>query len=512
MHSNRIEATHRRTHRSVSIALAAAVLLAQFAPSVASAAAAETPAPMPTKQYEATFPPPPYGGKLPSLAAVNIRDGELERVLGGLRRPRAFEFLSADEVIITEIGGRLLRHRLGSGRVVEITGLPTIATGHDQTGLLDVEVHPQFSSNRRIYFSYSAPDAASGRYYLTAVATATLGDDRLEGLEVIVEAGPHGWSPSNFGGALEFDAAGFLYVTIGDRSESDLAQDGRYLQGKVLRLHADGSVPADNPFRGDDAIDDRIFAFGVRNPQGLHFDAASGHLFESEHGPLGGDEVNLIEAGGNYGWPIVTYGLNYTTKPIGIGTHAPGMRQPVYYYLPSIATSPLTVYRGTMFPEWEGDLLVGALRGQHVSWIDLDGTRVRAQTPILGELRARIRDLKVSADGALFVLAETGDLYRLARRAQAEPDQVLGNDVLYAVICSGCHDTGAHGAPDPSKPEQWTAIRAQSVETVHRHVIEGKGAMPPRGLCVTCPDEQLKAITDYMLERSAGDDDGKPAH
>ena len=231
---------------------------------------------------------PPYKGDLPSLASLNIRDAHLEEVLTGLTKPWAMEFLSDDELIITEIGGKLYRYGLKAKKLTEISGLPKIATDQLQTGLLDVEIHPEFGSNRRIYFSYVVSDEKTGKYYLTAVAAATLEDNQLSGLREILRAGPYGWSPSNFGGALEFDTDGYLYVSIGDRSEHELAQQGDRLEGKILRLHDDGRVPSDNPFVGDDAVDDRIYALGVRNPQGLHFDDKTGYLFESDHGPMGG--------------------------------------------------------------------------------------------------------------------------------------------------------------------------------------------------------------------------------
>lgn len=448
--------------------------------------------------------PPAFAGDLPSLAAINIRDARIETVLSGLDRPWAFEFIAEDEVLVTEIAGRMLRYRFGADVSIAMDGLPMIATTHPQQGLLDVALHPQFDENRRIYFTYTKADPLAPAYTLTALATARLGEDRLQDLAVLLEAGPYSWSPSNFGGALAFDDRGFLYVSIGDRGEHETAQRGERLQGKILRLNDDGSVPADNPFVDDLAVDDRIYALGVRNAQGLDFDARSGLLFEAEHGPLGGDEINIIRAGANYGWPVITYGKNYTTADIGIGSHAPGMEQPIYYYLPSEAISPLLVYRGNMFPEWDGDLLVGALRGQHVSRVDLDGEVVRSVYPILGELKARIRDLKVGTDGALFVLTEPGNLHRLYRVPVEAPDSSgeIGSAELYELVCAGCHATGAYGAPNPDLAGAMDAVRARPRELAYRRTIEGYAQMPARGLCDLCDDDHLRGIVDYMLDPS----------
>lgn len=447
---------------------------------------------------------PAPGEAIPSLAALNIRDARLEVVIEGLDRPWAFEFIGDDEVLITEIGGRLLRYRFGDPAPREVVGLPAIATSNELLGLLDVALHPHFASNRRIYISYSQADPHAEQYTLTAVASAVLDGETLADLKVILEAGPYSWSYSNSGGALAFDADGHLYVSIGDRSEQDLAQRGDRLQGKILRLHDDGQVPADNPFVGSAQIDDRIYALGVRNPQGLDFDPATGRLFEAEHGPMGGDEVNLIEAGANYGWPMVSYGMSYRMERIGVGTHAADMRQPLFYYLPSEAISPLLVYRGAMFPEWDGDLLLGALKGQHVSRLDLDGETVRSEYPILGELQARIRDLKAGADGSLFVLTQSGVLYRVYRdgRPDVEVPALASPAMVYDMVCAGCHAGGAYGAPVPEQPAQWARILAQPIAQTQRHVREGLGAMPERGLCHLCTDEQLSAVVELMLDRA----------
>ncbi len=472
---------------------------------VADTPAAETPA-TPEKKPVGRGTPLPYHGDLPTLAALNIRNARLEKVLQGLDRPWAFEFVNDQEILLTELPGRISRYRLDSGELTEITGLPDIATSRVQTGLLDIEIHPAYTDNGRIYFSYAVSDGNENPFFLTEVATAIISGNALTDLQVIVRAEPFGWSPSNFGGALEFDQQGYLYISIGDRSNGNDAQMGNLLQGKILRLHDDGSVPDDNPFINAPDVDDRIYALGVRNPQGLHFDVASGLLFESEHGPMGGDEVNIIRAGANYGWPLITYGKDYTSAGIGSGTHRQDMAQPVFYYLPSAAISPITVYRGEMFAEWTGDLLLGALRGQHVSKLDWDDGVVRSEYPVLSELDARIRDIKVAADGSIFILTQPGDLYRLYR----DPDDVIAvadnTDKFYKGVCAACHDAGVGGAPRIGVPDDWAQIIQQPVETIYLHALEGYGSMPERGLCYFCTDEKIRLLVDYMLEQSAGDD------
>jgi glucose/arabinose dehydrogenase len=445
--------------------------------------------------------PPAYEGALDSLAAINIRNVELQTLREDLAEPWAFEFLGPDEVLVSETRGRLLRVPLAADRpVIEISGLPPIAIAQQQTGLLDVALHPQFELNHRIYFSYAEADAATGRYYRTQVATARLVGNALEDLRPLLADAPFGWSPSNFGGALEFDGQGRLLITIGDRSEEVLAQRGDRLEGKILRLSDDGAVPPDNPFVGDPEIDDRIIALGVRNAQGLVRDPETDAVYFAEHGPLGGDEVNRLTPGANYGWPTISYGLAFSTAAVAEGTHAPGMIQPLFYYLPSEAISPLAIYRGAMFPEWRGDLLVGALKGRHVSRLDLDGEVVRSEYPILGEIEARIRDLKIGPDGALHVLTEDGRLLRLVRtEADAPATRSPDGERVYRLVCAGCHDSGAADAPRLDDACAWQTIAAKGWDEVWRNTRDGINAMPERGLCHVCTDAHLEAAARYLL-------------
>jgi len=470
----------------------------------------------------------------PSVAALNIRDARLQLLADGLEHAWAFEFIDSDTVVVTEIHGRMSLLDLTSGQLERVDGLPEIATSKVQTGLLDVLLHPHFADNRRLYFSYVAADD-SGGYFTTVVATAILQGHALTQLKEVVALQPYGWSPSNFGGALAFDSNGFLYVSVGDRSEQMIAQNGLSLAGKILRLHDDGSLPADNPFVADDSVDSRIYALGVRNPQGLHFDSESGLLIESEHGPMGGDEINLITAGSNYGWPLITYGQNYTMEGIGlspqqadnditrlhflmhpeaqlgVGEAMTGMQQPLYYYLPSRATSPLLMYRGDMFPEWDGDLLVGMLRGQHISKLDysIASNRIRSEHAMLGELKDRIRDIKVAADGSVFVLTQSKGLWRLYREHEAGSNAAVDTSnpgqIVYRNVCAGCHDAGVAGAPGIADGSAWLPILEQDIASTYAHTLNGYGNMPARGLCNLCSDEQVIAAVDYMLQQVDAD-------
>lgn len=449
--------------------------------------------------------PPDYDGNLPSLSALNLRTATLNRLGVDLEEPWAFEFLSDNEILVTERNGRLLRVVLDEpARVSQISGLPEITTRHEQTGLLDVALHPGFARNRRIYFSYVSADEASGNYYLTAVATAILDGDRLENLQTVIEAGPHGWSPSNFGGALEFLADGTLLISVGDRSEEVLAQRGDRLQGKILRLTDAGGIPDDNPFIDDPEVDDRIWALGLRNVQGLARDPVSGRVYATSHGPLGGDEVNRIRPGLNYGWPTVTYGRKYSTARMGEGTHAPGFEQPLFYYLPSEAISPLAIYRGDLFSDWDGDLLVGALKGKHVSRLDLDGTVVRSEYPILGEIDDRIRDIRVARDGTVWILGQTTGLWQLGLAPEPPvPVKPANGEAVYSMACAGCHDSGVGGAPRLESGCRWAMIAQKGRESLYASVRHGIGNMPERGLCNLCEDRHLEAAVDFMLASAA---------
>jgi glucose/arabinose dehydrogenase len=335
---------------------------------------------------------------------------ELEPVVTDLAHAWAFAFLPSGDILITQRSGRLWR--FDGSRVHEISNLPPV-TPNGQGGLLDIVLHPNYHRNGWIYMSYSA---RYGGGFGTAVARARLSGNVLEDVQEIFRMNNPSRGGRHFGSRLLFDNDGLLYITIGDRGQRDRAQDPTDHAGTLIRLRADGSVPDSNPFVGSSEGVDEVFSYGHRNAQGIALHPQTGAVWLHEHGPQGGDEVNIVEAGDNHGWPTITYGVNYGTgTAIGEGTEHPGMEQPVTYWVPSIAPSGMAFYTGSMFPEWQGDLFVGALAETHLRRLELRGDRVVEQEVLLDGVVGRVRDVRQGPDGALYILsdADNGALYRL---------------------------------------------------------------------------------------------------
>jgi len=327
-------------------------------------------------------------------------------VTDGLEHPWSLAFLPDGRMLITERPGRL---RVVKNSVLDprpIKGLPAISvTG--QGGLLDVVLHPGFETNRLIFLSYAA--AGEGGFG-TEVARARLVDHALENLQVIFRALPKSQGGRHFGSRLAFGGDGMLYVTLGERGNRPNAQDLGVHPGSIVRIRDDGSVPPDNPFVNRPGARPEIYTYGNRNPQGMAFEPGTGRLWAQEHGPQGGDEVNVIKAGVNYGWPVITYGKNYGfgTK-IGEGTHKPGMAQPALQWTPSIAPSGLAFYDGDKFPGWKGNLFVGALKFQLLVRLEVKGERIVHQERLLKGVLGRIRDVRAGPDGFLYLLTDESD-------------------------------------------------------------------------------------------------------
>ncbi len=323
----------------------------------------------------------------------------------GLSHPWGLAFLPDGGMLITERPGRLRQFRDGRlGPPVE--GVPEVLA-RGQGGLLDVAIHPDFASNRLVYLSYSGLGRGGAG---TEVARARLDGNRLVGLEVIFAVAPKTRGTLHYGSRLLFTPDGLLYITIGERG--DLMHEAQNLDnhlGTVVRLRDDGRVPADNPFRDRAGARPEIYSYGHRNPQGMARNPTSGAVWINEHGPRGGDEVNILRAGANYGWPRITYGINYSGTVISEHTALPGMEQPVVYWDPSIAPSGMAFYTGERFANWRGNLFVGALAHQHLRRLVLDGDKVVAQEAMLGELRERIRDVRQGPDGLLYLLTDDYD-------------------------------------------------------------------------------------------------------
>lgn len=328
----------------------------------------------------------------------------VDTVVAGLEHPWSVAFLPDGGMLVTERPGRLRVVRDGRLEPEPVAGVPAVHA-RGQGGLLDVLLHPEHASNRLVYLSYSKPGPQGAT---TAVIRGRLEGSRITDVEEILEARAWGGGRVHFGSRMVFDRDGYLYITVGERGERDRAQDLSRHNGKTLRLHDDGSVPRDNPFVGEEGVLPEIFAYGIRSPQGLTLHPETGELWETEHGPRGGDEINVIRAGRNYGWPVITYGVNYDGTSITEVTAREGMEQPLHYWVPSIATSGIAVYSGAPFPQWRGDVFVGGLAGAHLARIRFAGGRV-VETERLLEGVGRVRDVRVGPDGLLYVLIDAPD-------------------------------------------------------------------------------------------------------
>jgi aldose sugar dehydrogenase len=332
-------------------------------------------------------------------------------VAKGLEYPWGLAFLPDGRMLVTERAGRL---RLVSqdGQLSEpLAGVPKVyASG--QGGLLDIALDPDFASNQLVYLSFAEPGGAGAG---TAVARGRLAGDRLDGVEVIWRQQPKLDSQQHFGSRLVFLNDGTLIVTLGDRNRRQYISDMKAQIGKLVRINRDGTIPKDNPFVGNDAYAPDIYSLGHRNVQGATMNPATGQLWTAEHGARGGDEVNVPKPGRNYGWPVISYGREYSGAKIGEGTAKPGLEQPVYYWDPSIAPSGMTFYTGDKFPAWRGNLFVGALKFQMLVRLEVDGERIVREERLLEGIGDRIRDVVQGPDGYLYLLTdeEKGRILRL---------------------------------------------------------------------------------------------------
>ena len=359
----------------------------------------------------------------PQVIATEQHRIAVTTAVGGLDSPWSLAFLPDGRWLVTEKPGRLRVVEFGpdgAARLVAapVAGLPPVrASG--QGGLLDVTPHPGFAQNRLIYWSYSAGGGDIGTEVARGELKGGAGEAyRLEKVEVIFRQQPKVSGGRHFGSRLVWDRSGNLFVSLGDRGDQDQAQNTANHLGTVVRITDAGKVPADNPFaRGTDAagrpVLPEIYSFGNRNVQGAALNPATGELWAHEHGPQGGDEVNIIRAGRNYGWPVITYGVNYGigTK-IGEGTAKPGMEQPLWRWVPSIAPSGMSFYAGSRFPGWKGSLFVGALKDMSLVRLTLEGNSVVREERIRG--LGRLRDVREGPDGNLYVVSESeGAILRL---------------------------------------------------------------------------------------------------
>jgi glucose/arabinose dehydrogenase len=340
-----------------------------------------------------------------------------ETIAGGLQHPWGVEFLPDGGAIVTERPGRI--RLVVDGKVSEpVAGVAKVAA-RGQGGLLDVTIAPDFARTGTIFFTYFEPGkGGAGIALARARLVRDAGAAHLADLKVIFRVAKKTRGRINLGSRVVVMPDGTLMVTTGDTGDADRAQDMRDDAGAVIRINQDGSIPADNPSPDGSKWLPELWSKGHRNAQGAIYDPVTRGLLTVEHGAMGGDEVNHPEAGKNYGWPVITYGLDYSGEKIGIGTAAPGYEQPLFYWDPSIAPSGLAVYEGTMFPEWQGDLLVGALKFEMLSRLDRDANGVIGQESRMFEgIFGRIRDVKIAPDGSIWLLTDEDDgrIIRISR-------------------------------------------------------------------------------------------------
>lgn len=345
----------------------------------------------------------------PRMMASSVGAMRVETVASGLEHPWSVALLPDGGFLVTERPGRLRRIDAHGNASAPIAGVPTVFA-EGQGGLLDVVLDPGFATNRRIWLSYAEPgnDGTAG----TAVAIATLGDDALSDLHVMYRQLPKLDGGMHFGSRIAFDGKGHVFISQGERNRKAMAQDLEVLQGKLVRLNIDGTQPDDNPFAAGPGVRKAIWSYGHRNMQGLAIDPRSGRLWESEHGPRGGDEINRPEAGKNYGWPTISDGMDYSTGrpyPETTGTSAPGMERPYHVWPKSPGLSGLAFYTGHPGSPWNDSLFLGALAGHDLIRLQLDGDRIVSEERLLDELGARIRDVRAGADGNLYVLTDEDD-------------------------------------------------------------------------------------------------------
>lgn len=345
---------------------------------------------------------------------VSIQDSiqpfEIRALTEELKFPWGFDFLPSGKLLVTEKAGKLLIFDINTQSSVMIEGLPTVYS-KGQGGLLDVAVHPDFNKTGWIYLS--AAVEVGEQKYTTRVIRYQLKNNQLSNATQIFEAQPAVGTNIHFGSAMLFDNDGYLFITMGERKQRFLSQDLGTSLGKVMRFHDDGSVPSDNPFIKTPGALPEIYSYGHRNPQGITIDRESGRIWVAEHGPQGGDEVNLLQAGANYGWPVITYGEEYGGGKIGEGTEKTGMAQPEYYYVPSIGTAGITWYDGDALPGWKGNLFVAGLRSFSVSRVKLRAEQAAEEQRLLEAFSFRARNIKQGPDGLLYVLSENGGILQI---------------------------------------------------------------------------------------------------
>jgi len=336
-------------------------------------------------------------------------DYEYEVITDKADVPWGFDFLPDQSILITDRSGQLFHYH--EGKTTEISGIPEVYN-ENQGGLLDIKVHPEYPQKPWIYFSYSSTQGENDGAH-TALARAQLNNHQLVDLEILYKASPNTKKGVHFGSRIAFDKDGFLYLTIGERGQrdvnpQDIAQDG----GKVYRFYEDGSIPKSNPFYDEPNARKAIYSYGHRNPQGMELHPETGDIWIHEHGPRGGDEINIIKKGANYGWPVITYGINYSGTEITDETSRPDMEQPFYYWVPSIAPSGMTFVKSDLYPHLDGNLLVGSLKFVYLEHLIIENNQVQKREKILMN-HGRLRSVKQGPQGFIYAGIEDIGLVKI---------------------------------------------------------------------------------------------------
>ncbi|MEX2592707.1 MAG: PQQ-dependent sugar dehydrogenase [Anditalea sp.] len=334
----------------------------------------------------------------PEIITPENEDYTVETIIDGMQIPWGMTFLPDGSLLVTEKEGEMIRFKDGEKTIIE--GLPEI-TVQGQGGFMDIILHPDYENNGWLYFTYASSEG-EGEGANTAIARAKLTDNKLTDLQVLYKASPNSDRGQHFGSRMAFDDEGYLYFSIGDRGDNennpqDITRDG----GKIYRINDDGSIPEDNPFVDEANAKTAIYSYGHRNPQGMIKHPDTGAIWVNEHGPRGGDEINVIKKGANYGWPVITYGINYDGIEITEERSKPGMEQPLYYWLPSIAPSGFAVVTGEVYPEWEDDLLIGSMKFSYLEKLTLENNKVVKREKLMDGV-GRVRNVKIGPDGHIY--------------------------------------------------------------------------------------------------------------
>jgi glucose/arabinose dehydrogenase len=343
--------------------------------------------------------------------AINSQERtySIESVVGGLSNPWGMTWLPDGSMLITEKSGELIHFKKGSKTTIQ--NVPEVYD-RGQGGLLDIALDPRYSENGWIYITYASTEG-TGNGGNTKLIRCKLSGNSLTEIQTLYKASPNSTRGQHFGSRIEFDNEGYIYFSIGDRGErdtnpQDIARDG----GKIYRLNNDGSIPDDNPFIHESKAKKAIYTYGNRNPQGMAKHPVTGEIWIHEHGPKGGDEINIVKKGANYGWPIISYGVNYSGTKFTNETARPGMEQPVYYWVPSIAPCGMAFVTGDKYPDWKGTLLVGSLKFNYIELLRLEGDKVISREKIAEDI-GRVRNVKLSPDGYIYVAIEGEGIVRI---------------------------------------------------------------------------------------------------